>query len=40
MKWITREQLMQGLIVYGALYAWLQHVRDEKHDWNPQRHGA
>ena len=19
------------------LYAWLKHVREEKHDWNPQR---
>lgn len=32
------EQLKQGFIVYNALYAWLNHVRDEKHDWNPQRH--
>ena len=31
------EQLKHGLMVYDALYAWLKHVRDEKHDWNPQR---
>lgn len=31
------EMLRQGLIIYDALYAWLKHVRDEKHDWNPQR---
>jgi hypothetical protein len=32
------EQLKHGLVIYDALYAWLRHVRDEKHDWNPQRH--
>lgn len=32
------EQLNHGLVVYDALYSWLKHVRDEKHDWNPQRH--
>ena len=31
------EMLTQGFVVYDALYAWLKHVRDEKHDWNPQR---
>jgi hypothetical protein len=31
------EQLRHGFVVYDALYAWLKHVRDEKHDWNPQR---
>jgi hypothetical protein len=32
-----REQLRHGFIIYDALYAWLKHVRDEKHDWNPQK---
>jgi hypothetical protein len=32
------EQLQHGFIMYDALYAWLKYVRDEKHDWNPQRH--
>lgn len=31
------EMLRQGFVVYDALYSWLKHVRDEKHDWNPQR---
>lgn len=31
------EQLRHGFVMYDALYAWLKHVRDEKHDWNPQR---
>jgi hypothetical protein len=31
------EQLRYGIIIYDALYAWLENVRDEKHDWNPQR---
>ena len=31
------EMLRHGFVVYDALYAWLKHVRDEKHDWNPQR---
>jgi hypothetical protein len=31
------EQLRHGMVVYDALYAWLKFVRDEKHDWNPQR---
>jgi hypothetical protein len=31
------EQLRNGFVIYDALYAWLKHVRDEKHDWNPQR---
>lgn len=32
------EQLKDGMVIYDALYAWLKHVRHEKHDWNPQRH--
>ena len=31
------EQLKHGMVVYDALYAWLKHVRNERHDWNPQR---
>lgn len=31
------EMLRHGFLIYDALYAWLKHVRDEKHDWNPQR---
>jgi hypothetical protein len=31
------EMLQHGFVIYDALYAWLKHVRDEKHDWNPQR---
>ena len=31
------EQLRYGLVVYDALYAWAKHVRNETHDWNPQR---
>jgi len=31
------QMLERGFIVYDALYAWLKHVRDEKHDWNPQK---
>lgn len=31
------EQLEHGLVMYDAMYAWLKYVRDEKHDWNPQR---
>ena len=31
------EQLKQGFVVYDALYSWLRHARDERHDWNPQR---
>ena len=31
------EMLRYGFVLYDALYAWLKHVRDEKHDWNPQR---
>ena len=30
------EQLRHGFVIYDALYSWLKHVRDEKHDWNPQ----
>jgi len=32
------EQLRHGFVVYDALYAWARDVRDETHDWNPQRH--
>jgi hypothetical protein len=32
------EQLEHGFVMYDAMYAWLKHVRSEKHDWNPQRH--
>ena len=31
------EMLSHGFVVYDAFYSWLKHVRDEKHDWNPQR---
>lgn len=31
------EQLKHGMVIYDALYAWLKHVRHEKHDWNPQK---
>lgn len=31
------EMLRHGFVIYDALYAWLKHVREEKHDWNPQR---
>jgi hypothetical protein len=31
------EMLKHGFVIYDALYAWLKHVRNEKHDWNPQR---
>jgi hypothetical protein len=31
------EQLRHGFVMYDAMYAWLKHVRDEKHDWNPQK---
>ena len=31
------EMLKHGFVIYDALYSWLKHVRDEKHDWNPQR---
>jgi hypothetical protein len=31
------EQLRHGFVVYDALYAWLQHAREETHTWNPQR---
>ena len=31
------ELLRHGFVVYDALYSWLKHVREEKHDWNPQR---
>jgi len=32
-----QEQLRQGFVIYDALYSWLKDVRDERHDWNPQR---
>lgn len=31
------EQLRHGLVMYDALYAWCKHVREEAHNWNPQR---
>jgi hypothetical protein len=31
------EMLHYGFVIYDAFYGWLAHVRDEKHDWNPQR---
>lgn len=31
------EMLRHGFVMYDALYAWLKNVRDEKHDWTPQR---
>jgi hypothetical protein len=31
------EQLKRGFVIYDALYAWLKHLREERHDWNPQR---
>jgi len=31
------EQLAHGMVMYDALYAWLQHARQETHTWNPQR---
>ena len=34
------ELLKHGFVMYDALYAWLKHVRDETHDWNPQRNAA
>jgi hypothetical protein len=34
------EMLRHGFVVYDALYSWLKHVRDEKHDWNPQKRSA
>lgn len=34
------EMLRHGFVMYDALYAWLAQVRDERHDWNPQRTSA
>jgi hypothetical protein len=34
------EMLSRGFVVYDALYSWLKFVRDEKHDWNPQKQSA
>lgn len=31
------EMLGYGFVIYDALYAWLAHVRAERHSWNPQR---
>jgi hypothetical protein len=31
------EQLRHGMVIYDALYSWLKHVREERHDWNPQK---
>jgi hypothetical protein len=37
---VDHEMLRHGFVVYDALYSWLKHVRDEKHDWNPQKRSA
>ncbi len=31
------EQLRHGFVMYDALFSWLKNVRNEKHDWNPQK---
>jgi len=31
------ELLPHGLVLYDALYAWLQRAKGERHSWNPQR---
>jgi len=31
------ELLPRGLLLYDALYEWLQHAKSERHSWNPQR---
>jgi len=31
------QLLERGFVVYDALYSWLEHCRDERHTWNPQR---
>lgn len=31
------EMLVHGFVVYDAPHSWLKHVREEKHNWNPQR---
>jgi len=31
------ELLPRGVLLYDALYEWLQHARSERHSWNPQR---
>lgn len=28
------EMLQHGMVMYDALYAWLQHAQDERHSWN------
>jgi hypothetical protein len=28
--------LVQGFVVYDALYSWAKYVQTEKHTWNPQ----
>lgn len=28
------EMLRQGMVMYDALYAWLQHAQSERHSWN------
>lgn len=28
--------LAQGLVIYDALYSWVQHARGERHAWRPQ----
>lgn len=30
------EQLLLGMKIYDALYAWAKYVSDEKHNWNPK----
>ncbi|POY35859.1 chromate resistance protein [Solitalea longa] len=30
-----QEQLIAGMKIYDALYAWAKHVQNEKHTWNP-----
>lgn len=35
-----QEMLRHGFVVYDALSSWLKFVRQEKHDWNPQKSPA
>ena len=32
-----QQQLVQGMVIYDALYSWAKYVRSERHTWNPQR---
>jgi hypothetical protein len=34
------EMLRHGMVVYGALYAWLKEARDETHGWPPRAQAA